>query len=55
MIAESTSTKPAERIALLLAIAIGAGVVAIVAGFVVHFPEHWKAPTARSRSPPWPC
>ncbi len=41
VIAESTSTKPAERIALLLVIAIGAGVVAIVAGFVVHFPEHW--------------
>lgn len=43
VIAESTSTKPAERIALLLVIAIGAGVVAIVAGFVVHFPEHWAA------------
>ena len=41
VIAESTSTKPAERIVLLLVIAIGAGVVAIVAGFVVHFPEHW--------------
>ena len=41
VIAESTSTKPAERIALLVAIALGAGVVAIVAGFVVHFPEHW--------------
>jgi 4-amino-4-deoxy-L-arabinose transferase-like glycosyltransferase len=43
VIAESTSTKPAERIALLLVIAVGAGVVAIVAGFVVHFPEHWAA------------
>jgi hypothetical protein len=26
-----------------VAIAIGAGLVAIVAGFVVHFPEHWAA------------
>ena len=43
VIAEGSSSKPAERIALLLAIAIGAGVVAIVAGFVVHFPEHWKS------------
>ncbi len=41
VIAESSSTKPAERVALLLAIAIGAGVVAIVAGFLVHFHEHW--------------
>ncbi len=43
VIAESTSTKPAERIVLLLAIAIGAGVVAIVGGFVVHFRQHWTA------------
>jgi hypothetical protein len=43
VIAESTSTKPAERIILLLAIAVGAGVVAIVGGFVVHFKDHWAA------------
>ncbi|HWM74074.1 MAG TPA: hypothetical protein VNQ53_10065 [Nocardioides sp.] len=43
VIAESTSTKPAERIVLLLAIAVGAGVVAIVGGFVVHFRDHWEA------------
>ena len=43
VIAESTSTKPAERIVLLLAIAVGAGVVAIVGGFVVHFKDHWTA------------
>jgi len=43
VIAESTSTKPAERIVLLLAIAVGAGVVAIVGGFVVHFRDHWVA------------
>jgi len=41
VLATSTSTKPAERVALLVAIALGAGVVAILAGFVVHFPEHW--------------
>ena len=41
VLAEGTSTKPAERIALLVAIAIGAGVVAIVAGFVVHLPQNW--------------
>jgi len=43
VLAHSTSTKPAERIALLVAIALGAGVVAILGGFVVHFPEHWAA------------
>jgi hypothetical protein len=43
VLAESTSTKPAERIALLVLIAIGAGVVAIVGGFVVHLPQHWAA------------
>jgi len=46
VIAESTSTKPAERIALLVAIALGAGLVAIIGGFVVHFPEHWATDRA---------
>jgi hypothetical protein len=41
VLAGSTSTKPAERIALLVAIALGAGVIAIVGGFVVHLREHW--------------
>jgi hypothetical protein len=43
VLAQSTSTKPAERIALLAAIALGAGVVAILGGFVVHFPQHWAS------------
>jgi hypothetical protein len=43
VIAEGTPDKPIERIALLLAIAVGAGVVAIVAGFVIHLPDHWAA------------
>lgn len=43
VLAESTSTKPAERIALLVVIALGAGVVAIVGGFLMHLREHWSA------------
>jgi hypothetical protein len=43
VLAASTSTKPAERIALLVAIALGAGVVAIVGGFVLHFRDHWAS------------
>jgi hypothetical protein len=46
VLAESSSTKPAERIALLVVIAIGAGLVAIIGGFVVHFPQHWAADRA---------
>lgn len=41
VLAESTSTKPAERIALLAVIALGAGLIAIVGGFVFHLREHW--------------
>jgi len=43
VLADDTSDRPAERIALLLLIALGAGVVAIVGGFVVHFRQHWLA------------
>ena len=43
VLADGTSDRPAERIALLLLIAVGAGVFAIVGGFLVHFRQHWVA------------